>query len=225
MKEITISTQKELDALPASFPEFTYIYIKNTKCTVYVKVARENSSVEARGNSSVEVWGNVGVHCHSENANIVLFMFAACWAIAKGKIKKKSATASIIKPKVLSGTDGWLDSQGVKKNRRKVILFKRVSFDFKTQENTPNETVWAIGKTITHSKWEPEKSECGEGKFHACSTGYFCDEFRSTKGDKYIAISISVQDLFAWKNAQYPHKIAFRKGTVMYECNKHGKKL
>src|SRR3990167_2255941 len=66
-------------------------------------------------------------------------------------------------------------------------------------------------------------SECGEGKFHACSRPYFCDEFRNNNGDKYIAIEIKKDDLYAWPNPVYPHKIAFREGKVLYECDKFGK--
>jgi hypothetical protein len=190
-------------------------------------VARGNSSVVAKGNSSVVAWGNVGVHLQSDNASVVLYMFAVCWVLAKGKLTKRSETATIIKPKKSEGTDGWLEEQGIDQDKKQVVLFKRVSSDLKTQETTPNETVWEIGKTITHSAWSPEKDECGAGKFHACSRPYFCDEFRTNKGDKYIAIQIKVKDLYVWpgETVSYPHKIAFREGTVLYVCDKMGKKL
>ncbi len=106
-----------------------------------------------------------------------------------------------------------------------VILFKRVSSDYKTQEGTRNETTWKVKSTLTHPNWNPKESECGEGKYHACSRPYFCDEFRSNKNDVYIALKIAKKDLFEWKNAQYQHKIAFRKGTVLYRCDKFGKKI
>ena len=195
-------------------------------------VARENSSVEAwenssvvaRGNSSVVAWGNVGVHVFSIDCHVTLFMFAVCWLIAKAKVKKESKTAKIIIPKTKSGLSGWMEGNAVKPSSE-VILFKRVSSDFKTQEGNPNETLWAIGTTLTHPKWNPKSGECGEGKFHACSRPYFCNEFRSKKGDKYIAVEIKRVDLYAWPNPGYPHKIGFRAGRVLYECNKFGKKI
>ena len=54
-----------------------------------------------------------------------------------------------------------------------------------------------------------------------------CDEFRSKAGDKYIAIKVNITDLYAWSadNVKYPHKIAFRKGEVLCECDKFGKKM
>jgi len=149
-------------------------------------------------------------------------MFSVCWKLAKGKITKKSKNATIITPKY-SSVD-WFDLNGIEK-KSKVILYKKVSKDWKTQENTQNETVWIIDKTLEHPKWEPKKEECGPGKFHACSKPYFCDEFRNERGDRYIAIEVNIKDTFAWDNPEYPHKIAFRKGKVLYEVNKLGKKI
>ena len=103
-------------------------------------------------------------------------------------------------------------------------MYKKVSKDFKTQENTRNETHWEIGKTLDHPNWSPSTQECGEGKFHACSYPYFCDEFRNLPNDRYVAIEIDIQDLYSWPNPSYPTKIAFRKGTVLYECDKYGNK-
>ena len=228
MAEIIIETQAEFDALPAKFTEYTRIYIQNDASNgrIAIAAARENSSVVARENSSVVAWGNVGVHLTSTSASVVLMMFSVCWAIAKGKITKKSKNATVIKPKKSEGTNGWLEGQGVKKEKTHVVLFKRVSADWKTQEGTANETVWQPGLTISHTAWSPTNSECGAGKFHACSRPYFADEFRSNVGDKYVAIQIAVKDLYAWAgDVQYPHKIAFRKGTVLYQCNKLGKKI
>ena len=187
--------------------------------------AMGHSSVEARGDSSVKAYGIVGVHLQSTHARIVLFMCAVCWVIVDGKVQKKSKTATIIKPKKSIDSAGWLESQGVKKEKGSVIIFKKVSVDYKTREGTPNETTWTIGTTLTHPAWSPNQSECGEGKFHACSKPYFCDEFRSEEiGDKYLAIKVQIKDLYAWKDPSYPHKIAFRKGTVLYQCDKLGKK-
>jgi len=55
---------------------------------------------------------------------------------------------------------------------------------------------------------------------------YFGDEFRSNAGDKYIAIEVPIKDTFEWTdNPQYPHKIAFRTGKVLFECDKKGNKI
>ena len=58
MKTIVVRTQKELDALPDSFTEYTVIEIRSTTERVYINKAWENSRVVARGNSSVVARGN-----------------------------------------------------------------------------------------------------------------------------------------------------------------------
>jgi hypothetical protein len=183
-------------------------------------VAWENSSVVAWGDSSVEAWGNVGVHAFSDYSTITLFTFAVCWMLAKAKVTQNSKTTTIITPKEKKGLTAWLEREAVEEKSEKVILYKRVSFDFKTQEGTPNETKWEVGTTVEHKDWNPKDAECGPGKFHACSRTYFCDEFRGTRGDRYVAIEVERKDLFHWEGGYYPHKIAFRKGVVLFECNK-----
>ena len=134
---------------------------------------------------------------------------------------KKSKNAKIQRYRFI---DNFFEREGIKKTK-KVILFKRVSKDFKTQEDIPNETLWAIDSTVEHKEWKPESDECGAGKFHAVSRPYFGDEFRSTQGDKYVAIEIKIEDLYEWKKPEYPHKIGFRAGKVLYECDRYGNKI
>ena len=209
-------------------------------------VALENSSVEARGNSSVVAWGNSFVVA-LENSSVVawenssveargnssvrifaaikklsLFGFSVLFQPFDLKFKFKSEKTCFIqkfKPQP------YLEREGIDVKKGCVILFKKTSKDFLTQENTTNQTEWEIGSTVTHPAWNPTQEECGSGKFHACSRPYFCDEFRNVKGDRYIAIKIKVEDLHEWPNGSYPHKIAFREGVVLYECNKFGKEV
>jgi hypothetical protein len=264
MKDIIITTQAELDALPSSFDEYTRIIIQSTTSRLVVRLARGNSSVEARenssvvarGNSSVVAWGNSSVEAWENSSvvawgnssvvargnssveaweNCVVRIFSSClkkvalygFAVAivaatiTVKIEKKSEYCHIQITKDL----GWFERNAVEQTPT-VTLYKKVSKDFKTQEGTENETLWPIGATVEHPSWNPKNAECGGGKFHACSRPYFCDEFRNKPGDRYIAVSIKLEDLYEWKeNPDYPHKIAFRAGTVLYECDKHGKEI
>jgi hypothetical protein len=193
-------------------------------------VALENSSVVARGNSSVEAWENSSVEARGNSVvrifserikKIALYGFAVAIisATITVKIEKKSEYCYIQVTRDL----GWFERNAVEKTET-LILYKRVSKDWKTQENTENETLWLVGSHVTHPKWNPKKAECGEGKFHACSRPYFCNEFRNKPGDRYVAVSIKLEDLHEWtENPAYPHKIAFRKGTVLYECDRLGK--
>ena len=169
--------------------------------------------------------GNVGVHLLSDYATVTLFLFSVCWKMSKGKIIKKSKTCTVIKPVIKKGISGWLEREAIE-DRTNIILYKKVSKEFKTQENTKNETLWIIGSTVEHHNWKPGNEECGEGKFHACSRTYFCDEFRNEKGDRYIEIEVNKKDLYVWKNKpNYPHKIAFRKCKVLREVNRNGKEI
>ena len=246
MQKIIIRTQAEFDALPEKFDEYTQIIIKAKLKISIIKargnssvvarenssvvawenssvVAWENSSVEARGNSSVEAWGNSVVRIFSAIKSLAIYGFSVLFMPFDLDFlftyEKKTCKIQKIKPLL------YLEREGIKEKDKGVILFKRVSKDFKTQENTENETLWEIGNTVTHPSWNPKTSECGEGKFHACSRPYFADEFRSTSGDRYIAIQIKIVDLFEWPNATYTHKIAFREGVVLYECNKFGEEI
>ena len=131
----------------------------------------------------------------------------------------------VIEPNSPSDLDGWADGEGVDLTKGKAVVFKRVSRDWKTREGTENETTWTLGESLEVTNWAPKDQECGPGKFHACSRPYFCDEFRSTKGDRYVAVEVAKCDLHYFVGAQHPHKIAFRRGTVLYECDRMGRKI
>jgi hypothetical protein len=194
-------------------------------------VARENASVEtwenasvvAAGNASVVAWGNACIRLWDKIKTLSVYGFSVVFVPFDLKFKFKKEKTCLIqkfKPKK------YLDREGIEAKKGNVILFKKTSKDFKTQEGTKNETSWLIGSTVTHLAWKPEESECGNGKFHACSRPYFCDEFRNgNREDKYIAVQIKAADLYEWPNASYPHKVAFREGKVLYECDKFGKML
>ena len=185
-------------------------------------VAWENSSVEAWGNSSVVAWENACVRIARKIKKLSLFGFSVLFKPASLSFeytKEKTCLVQEYHPQK------YLDREGVVETDGNVILYKRVSSDFLTQEGNKNETKWEIGSTVTHPSWSPAQSECGEGKFHACSRPYFCDEFRSKRDDRYIAIKVKRSDLFEWENPTYPHKIAFRECTVLFEVDKFGKEI
>ena len=185
-------------------------------------VARGSAHVEARDSAHVEAWDLTSIIVFSASCCIELFGFSVCIVSPCIKIKiKKSKTAVIQRAKV----QDYFTRNGIKKGGD-IILYKRVSSDFKTQENTTNETLWLLGTIVIHPNWNPRVSECGDGKFHAVSRPYFADEFRNKKDDKYIAIKISSKNLYEWKdNPRYPHKIGFYKGEVLYEVDKYGNKI
>jgi len=179
--------------------------------------AYDNSRVDAHGNSMVEAYDTSFVRGYSCEA---IKLFANSILQTAVDLKVVQHDNSIIK-KIIEFD--YFDSHGLYTDV--IILYKRVSQEFKTQKNTPNETLWEIGSTVTHPEWSPKSSECGEGKYHAVAKPFFADEFRDVEGDKYIAIEIKKSDCYEWKDARYPHKIAFREGRVLYECNRYGDKI
>jgi hypothetical protein len=187
--------------------------------------ALDNSHVEAWGSSHVEAWGSVCVQIQSDFCSVVLFAFAVGIALAKAEIKKKSDTATIVRPERREGVAGWLEDHAIAVEADRVLLYKRVSSDFLTQQGKAWEQRWDPGSTVEHSAWEPESSECGPCKFHACARPYFADEFCDGMNDRYVAVEIAVADLYAWPNPSYPHKIAFRAGRVLYECDLYATRI
>jgi len=141
-------------------------------------------------------------------------------------VLKKDKTVKIIKrPQKIDAMTlkKWIKKYKVLDKGKKLILYKLVSQNFKTQEGTENETSWEVGKVVEHSNWTPENSECGGGKFHAVPQPFWADQFGWEKDDKYIAIGIEKKDCYLWKkDPSYPFKIAFRKGEVLYECDRWG---
>jgi len=177
------------------------------------------------GSATIQhVCGNATIRIESGTIDIMLGA-AVAFVLGKCTIKSKSKTNTIIQRPESGTVDLWMMSEGVVAELGYVVLFKRVSSQYQTQENSLRETTWTPGTTLEHSSWDPHKEECGAGKYHACSLPVFCDEFRSTYGDKYVAIRVKTSDMHAWKDPAYPHKIAFRKGTVMYECDLSGKEI
>ena len=257
MEIIVVTNQIEFDNLPAKFDKHTQIQIRGNiivnlaRENSHVEAwenshveawenshvvawgnshveAWENSHVVARGNSHVEAWGNVCVHNYSIFSNIELFSFAVVFLVSKtNNIIQRSKNSTIIIPSSPANIEEWIDSQSLEIKNNSVVLFKRVSSEYKTREGERNETKWDIGSILVHQNWNPSKEECGDGKFHACSRPYFCDEFRDKRNDKYIAIKVNVEDLFVWTETRssYPHKIAFRKGEILYECDRYGNKI
>jgi hypothetical protein len=241
MQEVIIHTQEELNAVKIDFDGIIKILGVGVHVSLEYKyrveawenssvvawenssvVAWGNSSVEAWGNSSVEAWGNVCVRISSQIKALSLFGFSVLFTPFDLKFKFKKEKTCLIQKFI---PQKYLDREGINQKRGFVILYKKVSKDFYTQENSVNQTLWEIGSTVTHPDWRPEAAECGKGKFHACSRPYFCDEFRNNIGDRYVAIKIKVVDLHEWEKPSYPHKIAFREGIVLYECDKRGNKI
>lgn len=150
---------------------------------------------------------------------MVLHDYAVCTTKTSDAIKVVGEHAHV----QVYRDEPYLERESIETIDGKIVLYKRVSNNFLTQENTPNATAWQPGTTVEHPAWNPTQNECGAGKYHAVSKPFHADRFRDVPGDRYVAISIAVEDLYEWPNGEYPHKIAFRKGSVLYECDRDGK--
>src|SRR3990167_8184530 len=183
--------------------------------------ASGSSTVTAYGSSTVTASGSSTVTAYGATVLVVNPESAVSYTMPS-----KAAQIITRNAPPLITNEEWLDRWGIKANRGKVILYKRVSENWQTQENTRNETVWTPGTTIQHPAWDPTSGECGEGRYHAVYIPWEADKFRSVDGDRYIAIQIAVKDLYAWPTEpEYPEKIAFRAGRVLYECDAKGDKI
>lgn len=141
--------------------------------------------------------------------------------------ERKAQLRKPITPTELRRNRKWLKEHYRPIVDGKTILFKAVSPELRTQEGTRNVTTYHIGKMITVPKWNPRDQECGAGKFHACDTPMHANGYRQHNfGNRFIAISIAVKDLYAWPEAtrRHPTKIAFRKGKVLFECDHTGRR-
>ena len=191
-------------------------------------VAWDTSHVEARGSVHVVAWDSAHVvawdSAHVEAREFAVAVSRAISAVIVAKSPTAHAIVSIYE--CAKTVADWLSRNGLTAKRGKVILYKRVSKDFLTQEGSQNESRWTIGTTMALNEWNPTASECGPGKFHACSHAYFCDEFRNKAGDRYIAVEVAIKDIHLWtEDPQYPHKLSFRRGKVLYECDMYGERI
>ena len=111
MKEITIHTQAEFDALPENFSEYTVIKIESDKgLWLIIKKAWGNSSVEAWGNSSVEAWENSSVVAR-ENSSVEAW--GNSFVVARGNSSVEARENSSVVARENSSVVAWGNSSVV----------------------------------------------------------------------------------------------------------------
>ena len=189
--------------------------------------ACDSSTVTAYGSSTVTAYNSSTVTAY-DSSTVTAYGFAVVIVRSRtAKAKRAGKTAKVVRsiarlPRTVAE---WIGYNDAKASGGFLTLYKRVSAGWLTQECTANATRWQPGDVLVHPAWAPETGECGAGKFHGCPAPRYCDEFRSKAGDRYVAIKVAKKDCKVWPDAQYPHKIAFRAGTVLHECDKNGKKI
>ena len=150
MQVIKITSQAEWDALQDQFEEGTELHIESAERITINRtpqkssvVVKGSSSVVAWGNSSVVAWGQVATHYFSEDARLIAHDQAVIFQYINPARKANLKGDHVVKAKTPSTNEAWLSAHGVSVDTDgNVILFKRVSSEFKTQEDTCNETLW-----------------------------------------------------------------------------------
>ena len=183
--------------------------------------AYDGSRVDAYGGSRVDAYGGV-IYIKSDGCAIRAAGNTVI--ISNGYNADIKMVGNAIIQNNKNGL-GFFERNYIEITNKSFILYKRVSVDFKTQEETNNETLWGVGTTVSHPNWHPEDEECGSGKFHGVAKPFFADEFRDKQDDRYVAILVNLDDVYEWERPSCPHKIAFREGKVLYECDAWGDKI
>jgi len=193
MATIIVKNQKELDAVPLSFKEWTYVEIR-TNDYIEVKSTYVNGQVTACGSSQVRAYGSSQVTaCDSSqvraydssqvraygnsmiavlSAFVIMHKIAQYAVIALDgvtiKLPKKAKTATVIKRKLIEyDIDSFVDIWNLTVEKDYVILYKSVRKDTLCDFRT--------GKikyegTVTCPDFDPSRErECGGG-LHLCAT-------------------------------------------------------
>ena len=188
MKQITIKTQAEYDALPNKFTEYTEIIIDATEPIYEIRTVPENADVTLTGqtvveylyikatlwgNSQATLWGNSQVKAAFENSIIKAFSSNVIILRLKHQstlicqncnvgVQEKDNTANIIITKTMQHTkQTFLDIYKDSMTGNSIILYKSVNPDTLCDFYT--------GKikyegTVTCPGWDDnEQRECGGG--------------------------------------------------------------
>jgi hypothetical protein len=245
MKEITVTNQKELDAIKGDFKEFTYIYIKSSE-KIYITTKWENSIVEARGNSRVVAWENSSVEARGnssvvawENSSVSGFEFSFLIILSTSVIVKKLYQYAIVrlkskiklpkKPKTVTIIDHskvelkydkttfveYCDLEKTSKN--KVILYKSVNP--KTLRDFRTNSIKYEG-IVECPDFDPSKErECGGG-LHLCAKPLQALSFNQ---GQLLKCEVDLKDIVVYsKNIE---KVRCKKVKVLGKCDKKGNLL
>ena len=159
-KEITITTQKELDAIKGDFKEFTYIYIRSTE-KIYVTKKWGNSSVEAWENSSVEAWGNSSVVARENSSveareNSSVEAWGNSSVVARGNSSVEARGNSSVEAWENSSVEAWENSSVVARENSSVEAWGNSSVE--ARENSSVEA-WGNSSVVARENSSVEAWE------------------------------------------------------------------
>jgi len=204
-------TQSEFDELSKS-GEWFYVTSKRwvARGTAHV-VAWGSAHVEARDSAHVVAWGS---------AHVVAWGRATCSKCSPLVDARGNVLDLTIFPKTVKE---WLSRFAINTEKDKVILYKGVDENYKTQTGTSMETSYKINSLVTCPDWSEDNIECGNG-LHFCHHPMCCEQFQAVK--HYLACSIKISDIRVYNGIpQYPDKIRAKACKVLYEVDRWGNKI
>ena len=187
----------------------------NSKAFLYHNfsaILRDNSTADLYDNSEATLYNNSKAILRNNSKAILHDNSTAAIYSSVAKVEGKNAIKMFGNHKMTMKK--WITFNQAEHDKNHLYLYKRVSKDFKTQEGTPNETIWTIGKTLKVPNWNTQE-ECGEGKFHACADTSDCNQFRNRTTDIYIKLKVKKSDCHIFPNPMYLTNIAFKSAIVL----------
>ena len=208
MKEVTITTQTELDAIPEDFAGLIIIKGGTVYDRIQITKAWGSAHVVARGSAHVEAWGS---------AHVV----ASKWTSVRkmqhhtGKIE---GGIVILEPEITSAED-WCAYHGVVVKNGVAILYKAVRDDYRSQ----HEFIYPPGGGCECTDWDGGDAECGGG-LHFCPSPATAKIF-DDEATRFLACPVALADMREPRvDDSYPIKIKARRviGPIV-EVDEDGK--
>ena len=248
LKEITVKTQAELDAIPEDYKGHIYIEFGTpyapaivTRRYCYPVIARNSSSVVARNSSSVEAWNSSSVVACDyssvvarNSSSVEARNSSSVVAFGNTQVNQKS-TSSKIK---ISGnarivydpknTNDYIDFYGIKHTKTQATLYKAVhKIDGRYVSNYDKSFEYEIGKIIK-AEIDPNTSEtCGRG-IHI-SHLYWALNFGSKWDDLAILeVTTRIDDIVCPENTDgkvRTSRVKVIREVPLGECGVYGKIL
>ena len=248
LKEITVRSQTELDAIPEDYKGRIYIefgtqdepavvnlryYYSVVACGNSNVIACDNSNVIARGNSSVEVRDNSSVAA-CDNSSVAACDNSSVEACGNTQVNQKSESSKI----TISGnarivydpknTNEYIDFYGIKHTKTRATLYKAVhKIDGRYVSHYDKSFEYEIGKIIK-AEIDPNTSEtCGRG-IHI-SHLYWALNFGSKWDDLAILeVTTRIDDIVCPKNTDgkvRTSRVKVIREVPLGECGVYGKIL
>jgi len=230
IREITVVTQEELDAIPVEYVGRIYI----TFGTYFDKaIVKNRKNVVARGNASVVAWENASVEAW-ENASVVARENASVVANANVQVIKRSSSAKIsiggnarivYMPKTIHE---FMDFYGIAHNKTTAKFFKAVhKSDNVYFSDYNNSFKYSIGSDVSE-KCDKDTSETCSYGIHISHRDWALKFGESWSDMAILEMEVKIKDVVLPE--QTDGKVRTNKAKVLREvpleeCGLYGKMI